>query len=123
LDRAIENKPCKIRTVFGFVALSEKDKERVAAEAKPFGEQVVFTGFDSNNESEHLAIAKFLMNQLDRLTEFKNRIPDSHTHKLDAYKRMLSVFEPLRSNLVGRGLNAAEIVQILLAEIHPSRRK
>jgi uncharacterized protein YfbU (UPF0304 family) len=105
-----------------FGALSKKDKDRVAAEAKPFGDQVVFAGFDGNNESEHCSVAMFLINQLDRFTEFKSRGLDTHTHKLGAYRRMLSVFEPFRINLTGRDLNAPEIVKILQAGAHPSRQ-
>jgi uncharacterized protein YfbU (UPF0304 family) len=107
----------------GFGALSRKDKGRVAAEAKPFGDHVVFAGFDGSNEGEHRRVARFIIDRLDRFTEFKGRGLDSHTHMLGAYRRMLSVFEPLRINLTGRGLNALEIVRILQAEAHPSGQK
>lgn len=107
----------------GFRALSKKDKDRVAAEAEPFGDHVVFAGFDGNNEGEHIGVARFLINKLDRFTEFKGRDLNAHTHTLDAHRRMLSVFEPIRINLTGRDLNAAEIIQILQARSHPSRRR
>jgi uncharacterized protein YfbU (UPF0304 family) len=42
---------------------------------------------------------------------------------IDAYRRMLSVFEPIRGTLTGRDLNAPEIIEILNAMMHPSRRK
>jgi len=107
----------------GFEALTKSDKDRVAAEAKPFGEQVIFAGFSGNYEAEHLCIAKFLINRLDRFTEFKGRALDSHLPVLDAYRRMLSVFEPFRVNLTGRDLNAPEIVKILQAQRTPAARK
>jgi len=107
----------------GFEALTKNDKDRIAAEAKPFGEQVIFAGFGGNFEAEHLSIAKFLINRLDRFTEFKGRTLDAHLPMLDAYRRMLSVFKPFLRNLTGRDLNAVEIIQILLAELPPSRRK
>jgi uncharacterized protein YfbU (UPF0304 family) len=107
----------------GFEALSKKDKDRVAVEAEPFGKHVVFDGFDGNGEGEHISIAKFLINELDRFTEFKGRDLNAHFPSIDAYRRMFSVFEPIRCNLIGRELNATEIIQILLAKLHPSMRK
>jgi hypothetical protein len=104
----------------GFASLSKKDKDRVAAET--FGKHVAFAGFDGNGEGEHIGVARFLINKLDRFTEFKGRSLDAHMPTLDAHRRMLSVFEPIRPNLTGRDLNATEIIQILLAMSHPSRR-
>jgi hypothetical protein len=37
--------------------------------------------------------------------------------------RMLAVFEPMRRTLTGRELNADEIIAILKAWLHPSRRE
>lgn len=106
----------------GFNALSKKDKEQVAAEAQPFGKHVRFTGFDGNGESEYNGIARIFINQLGRFTDFKGRELNSHMPSLETYRRMLSVFEPLRKNLIGRDLNVGEIIQILQAKLHPSRR-
>jgi len=107
----------------GFNALSKKDKERVVAEAEPFGEYVNFTGFDGNGEAEYNGVARVLINQLGRFTDFKGRELNSHMPSLDMHNRMLLVFEPLRKNLIGRDLNAEEIIQILQAKLHPSKRK
>jgi uncharacterized protein YfbU (UPF0304 family) len=107
----------------GFNALSKKDKERVAAEAEPFGKHVNFTGFDGNGEAEYNGVARVLINQLGRFTGFKGRELNSHMPSLDTYRRMLSIFEPLRKNLIGRDLDAGEIIQILQTMLHPSRRK
>jgi len=107
----------------GFGKLSRKDKDRVAAEAEPFGKQVVFTGFDGNNEGEHMRIADFLINELDRFSKFEGRDLNAHMPTIETHRRMLSLFEPIRANLTGRDLNAAEIIEILKAKLHPSRRK
>ena len=107
----------------GFQALSKKEMERVAAEAEPFGKHVVFAGFDGNGEGEYIGVARFLINELGWFTEFKGRDLNAHTHTIDAHRRMLSVFEPIRCNLIGRDLDAPEIIQILQAKLHPSRRK
>lgn len=107
----------------GFNALSKKDKERVASEAGPFGTHVQFRGFDGNGESEYIGVARVLIKQLDRFSEFDGRDLNSHMPSLDMHRRMLSVFEPLRMNLIGRKLNAGEIIQILKAQLHPTRQK
>ena len=56
-----------------YANLSEEDKERVKKEAKPFGEDVVFPGFDGNNEGEYLGIAQFMIDKMGWFTEFRGR--------------------------------------------------
>ncbi len=107
----------------GFVKLSKKDKDRVAAEAAPFGKRVVFAGFDGNNESEHRGVALFLINELGRFSGFKGRDLDAHMPTIGAHRRMFSVFEPIRRTLTGRDLNASEVIELLNARMHPGRRK
>jgi uncharacterized protein YfbU (UPF0304 family) len=106
----------------GFASLSKEDKDKVAAEAGPFGKHVVLSGFDGNGEAEYIGVARFLIDRLDRFTSFKGRDLNSHCPSLDMHRRMLSVFEALRKNLIGRELDAIEIIQILKERIHPSRR-
>jgi uncharacterized protein len=104
-------------------ALSKKDKDRIASEAEPFGEQVQFLGFDGNGESEYLSVACFMIEQLDRFVKFKGRNLNAHMPTLDAHRRMLAVFEPTRRTTVGGNLTASQIVEMLKALIHPSQRK
>jgi len=106
----------------GFRRLSRGDKDRVATEAEPFGKNVVFHGFDGNNESEHLSIAGFLIDKLNRFAGFKGRDLNAHMPTVEAYRRMLSVFVPIRRTLTGGELSAAQIIEILNAMVHPSRR-
>ncbi len=103
-------------------ALSKEEKERIEAEAKPFGSHVKFPGFDGNNEGEHLGIAGFLIDKLDRFGSFKGRDLNSHAPLLPAYRRMVPVFEPIRATLIGRQLSASEIIELLKAKIHPDYR-
>jgi len=107
----------------GFRELSKKDRDQVAKEAEPFGKNVLFLGFDENGEGEHIRVARFLIEKLGRFTEFKGRDLNAHMPTLGMHRRMLAVFEPIRSNLIGRDLNAAEIVKILEEKLHPSKRK
>jgi uncharacterized protein YfbU (UPF0304 family) len=107
----------------GYGKLSKKDKVRVETEADPFGKRVTFSGFDGNYETGHLGIAGFLINNLNRFSEFKGRDLNSHSPSLDAYRRMLKVFEPVRHNLIGQELDASQIIDILSMRGHPKASK
>jgi len=98
----------------GFEALSPEDKARLAQEAKPFGEHVQFPGFDGNNESEHIGIARFLIDDLKKFSRFsKGHDLNSHCPTIERYSKMLRVFEPIRATLIGRRLSVNELVSIL----------
>jgi uncharacterized protein len=91
--------------------LTKKDQTKVETE---FGQKIGLIGFDGNNEFELMRIARFLIEKMERFTEFKGRIINSHSRTRDMYRRMLDVFEPLREK-VGMELNADQIIQILKA--------
>ena len=95
--------------------LSKKDKDRIEKEAEPFGKNVKFPGFDGNYETPHLGIAIFLVEKMDRFSEFKGRELNSHFPTLDSYRRMLAVFKSMRSGLVGAKLDATQLIWILKA--------
>jgi len=99
----------------GYAALSQEEKERIEREAKPLGKVVKFIGFDGNNEPELLGLARFFPEKLDRFTCFKGRDLNSHAPMSAAYRRMLTVFEPMRRTLVGSRLNAGQIITLLNA--------
>ena len=107
----------------GYDKLSQKDKARVEKEAEPFGKNVRFPGFDGNNEGEHMGIAHFLINELERFASFKGRDLNSHWPSIETYRRMLRVFGPTRRTLTGRQLGASEIIEILTEKTHPEHRK
>ena len=75
--------------------------------------QTQFTGFDGNNETEYMSVARFLILQLKRFTEFKDRDLNSHYPMIGRYRRMYSVFEPIRRNLHNRRLLLVELQSIL----------
>lgn len=103
--------------------LDEKQRLKLAQDAAPLGENPCFQGFDGNNESEHMSVAMFLVNQLDRFQEFKGRSFNCHHPSLDAHRRMLAVFEPLRVTLTGSPLSLEQLTTILKERVHPSRRE
>lgn len=96
--------------------LSAAEKSELAVKAEPFGKNVRFKGFDGNNETEHFGIADFLINKLDRFSRFKGRDLNSHAQSLTVYARMNKVFEPIRNDLDGRGLDVDELAAILNAK-------
>ena len=102
--------------------MSKEDKDFIKAKAKHVGNDVQFHGFDGNNEFKQISIARFLIEEMDRFTEFKDRDLNCHYPSIEIHRRMLNVFIPIRRKLVGRALNAKEIVEILSARVHPSMR-
>jgi uncharacterized protein YfbU (UPF0304 family) len=107
----------------GYSRLSEGDKLRVETEATPFGKHVSFRGFDGNNETTYMSVARFLIGDMGRFQRFKGRDLNSHMPMIDGYQRMFRAFEPMRAVLMGGELNATQIIQLLQAKTHPSRRE
>lgn len=105
-----------------FKNLKSSDKEWLARAAEPFGEDVRFHGFDGNNEGNHISAAHFLVDYLDRFQEFKGRDLNAHMPTLEAYRRMLNVFEPILQQVTNRDFSAAQIAEVLKAWRHPSHR-
>lgn len=101
--------------------LSDEDKAWLAKEAEPFGTHVTFTGFDGNNEVEYMSIARFLVDDLQRFSRFRegHRDLNSHHPTLEMYGRMVRAFEPIRKTLIGRRMNASEVATVLNARRRP----
>ena len=95
--------------------LSKSDKELLATTVPHFGEHVRFRGFDGNNEGEHLSIALFLIEEMNRFSKFKGRELNSHSPTLERYRRMLAIFLPMRATLIGISLNVDQLSKILKA--------
>ncbi len=97
--------------------LDPPGKEALEERADPFGKDVQFRGFDGNNESEYMSIARFLITELKRFQRFEGRDINSHMPTVGIYRRMYQVFEPIRRNLVGRRLTIDELTVILKAKL------
>lgn len=104
--------------------LSKKEKDRVEKEAAPLGKDVTFRGFDGNYEGEHLGIAHFLIRTLGRFSDFQGRDLNSHMPSIDGYRRMLTLFGPMRSSLGGGNvLGPDRIIELLNAWRHDSGKR
>lgn len=106
----------------GYERLSKKDRAVIERVAAPFGKHVRFPGFDGNSEAAALGIAWFLVNKMERFSRFAGRELNAHMPTRDTYERMLSVFEPMRKNLLGAELGVAELTELLKAQLHPDWR-
>jgi len=106
-----------------YLRLSKEDRERIKVEADPLGGGIEFPGFDGNNETEHLGIARFMIDKMRRFESFKGRELNSHCPLLPSYRRMFGIFEHIRPTLVGRELTANEIIELLKARMHPESRR
>ena len=107
---------------WGYSELGEEDRNRITSEAEPLGNHVSFPGFDGNEETEHLGIAVFLVEKLERFTELKGRGLNSHMPCLDAYRRMLDVFAPMKRMVIGGHLGADQIIDLVKAQMYPTEQ-
>jgi hypothetical protein len=94
---------------------SPAEKAAIAEQVGPLGKHVRFTGFDGNNESSQMGIAMFLVEEMGRFSRFKGRDLNSHHPTYNRYSRMVELFEPMRTKLVGHGLSADQVATLLKA--------
>ena len=88
-------------------------REQIATEVGPMGTHVAFHGFDGNNESSQLSIARFLIEDMERFSRFKGRDLNSHHPTRGRYGRMNELFEPIRAGLIGHGLSTQQVISLL----------
>jgi hypothetical protein len=98
-----------------FSNLHPDKKKWLAENSKPFGKDVQFPGFDGNNESPYVSAARFFVDSLDRFQHFKGRELNAHMPTLQAYRRMLAVFDPILLQVSNQDCSAAQIAEVLNA--------
>ncbi len=91
--------------------LTQKEKKCIKDETGY--DDITFVGFDGNNEIEHMNIAEFLINDLERFQSFKGKYMNSHSPSLEGHRRMLKIFLPMRPTLVGGKLSASQIIELV----------
>ena len=110
---------------YHFDHLGESDKGRVASEAAPYGTDVKFTGFYANEETPHLSVAEFLIEQIGNYPRFKGRSLNTTRPVVDWYRRMLQVYQSMQESLLAgrnRSLSASDIAALMLEQVHPDNR-
>lgn len=93
--------------------LTPSQKLTLTEEVGNWATDVQFAGFDGNNESSQMSIARFLVEEMNRFSRFKGRDMNSHSPTHDRYSRMYELFEPMRASLVGGGLSLQQLVTLL----------
>ena len=99
-----------------FAKFGKEERDFVIKEAGVLGKGPRFIGFDGNNESEYIGIARFLIKTMGRFQDFDKRDLNSHMPTIERYLRMYAVFEPLRDTLMGIDLSGVQLIEILKAE-------
>ena len=99
--------------------LSDDDKTILEKNANPFGNKPKFEGFDGNNESEYMRTALFLVNKLDKFSEFKGRDLNSHSRSIDIHRKMLPTFTEILDKS-GFPFQVDDLAKILLSPTYPS---
>lgn len=56
-------------------------------------DDVMFQGFDGNEETEHYAYADFFINKYNRYSEFREVDINSHCNRLNIYRPMLNIWK------------------------------
>jgi uncharacterized protein YfbU (UPF0304 family) len=106
-----------------YEGLSEEDKLKVEKGAYWFGKNPKFRGFDGNNETEYMSIARFLIDDLNRFQRFKGRELNSHNPSVDGYLRISTAFEPMRATIEPPNLlSADQLIELLNEHVYPSNR-
>ncbi len=96
-----------------FAKLTSQDKEKVEHRASPFGTNPQFCGFDENSEAEQLRITTFLINNLRRFLNFKDRDINSQMPLSGRYQRMFAIYENLLPDIQQGVLDADQLIEIL----------
>jgi uncharacterized protein len=98
-----------------FQNLSDAEKEHVKKESDPFGEYVVFRGFDGNHDAQY-GILHDLVNIIGTYSERKGGIFNSHSStSLPKYRKMLGVFNAMSDLRPHIDLTGDRLIQILKA--------
>ncbi|BBI19862.1 hypothetical protein EKJ_07090 [Qipengyuania flava] len=83
-----------------------------------------FPGFDTNRESEHASVARFMVEKLKRFDRFDGRTGNGVLN-LDWFRRMLPLFNEVRGDLANRQpiqLSKDEVEALIAERTHPDRR-
>ncbi|EBX7334627.1 hypothetical protein DS513_24410 [Salmonella enterica subsp. enterica serovar Sandiego] len=101
--------------------LSTSDKTDVSNGVAYFdaATTLTFPGFDGNNEHQYIGVASLLK----MMGHFPNQdiTKNSHSPKVEIYKRMLSVYLPAYNSWVeNEGISKEKLIDILNARFQPS---
>ena len=93
----------------GYQRLAPADRERVAKEVD---DPVKFNGLGGDDDSQHVRVASFLINHMDRYENLKGRPLANSGYPIERHRRMLRAFDPLRIGRRPPHLTADQIITI-----------
>lgn len=96
-----------------YKALNAKQKAEVKAGVGEWFSDAHFSGFDGNNEANHMSIASFLVEDMGRFSRFKGRDLNSHSPTVHRYRGMVAMFKPMRAKLTGGNLSPQQLIALL----------
>lgn len=99
-----------------YESYTDAQKAEVEAAVGIWGKDPKFHGFDGNNETEYMGIARFLVEQLNRFSDFKGRDFNSHSPTVARNILMARRFDDIRKNLIGREMSPDEMIEVLKLE-------
>lgn len=99
----------------GYSKLKAPDKSKIEAAVPHRGKDPKFPGFDGNNETSYMGIARMMIDGLGRWDSFKGRSLNSHMPTVSRYRKMLPKWPDIRNKLHDREMSADEIIELLSA--------
>jgi hypothetical protein len=108
---------------YTYERLTTEQKDQLAKDVKSFNPKhdIVFGGFDWNNEGEYVTVTR-MFKLLERF-ETQNIDKNSHSPRVAMYSRMLEEFLPARKHFVhNEGVSYEALCKVLNAQLHPSHR-
>lgn len=122
VDPAIAEETADILSMWSYIEhsvrqLPAEQKEKIKKDAYPF--KLEFSGFDGNNDA-HYGVASFMIKDMGRFEEFRDRPLNSHTQSsLPSYRRMLPIYKEEMHNKgfsSSSSLTADSILKIVMPE-------
>ncbi|MBM7049609.1 MULTISPECIES: YfbU family protein [Rhizobium] len=117
-EPGIADETAEIMSMWSYIERSVGElpvAEREQLEKDAYPHSLSFSGFDGNHDP-HYSVASFLVKDMGRFEEFKERSLNSHTQSsLPTYRRMLSAYKAELRNLgfTSRSLPADKILGIV----------
>lgn len=105
-----------ILDMWGFIegSYANLDPAGKGAVKGALGHEPKFMGFDGNNEGTQFSIARFLVEEMGRYTNFKGHTFNSHMPTRDRYNRAYEKFSQIRPNLIAVDMSADQIITVLV---------
>ena len=129
IDEEIKSFTFDVLDMYSFLAkakekLTKKDIETITSATGRDADDLLFPGFDGNNESEHSDVAEFITGPLNRFEILKSvASKNSHSPMLEIYTRMLEQFRIVRREIDHGGISVSQIIKVLSAKTHPDMRR